>query len=225
LFSDQICSRMNDRSARLRPAWASAQAAVLPPQVDADGPRRKILEAALRLFATQGFHGSSIREIVKLVELQASAVYAHFPSKESVLAELARLGHQAHFHALQSALLDAGADPVDQLAAIVGANAIVHATYPHLAVVVNEEMRALSDELAAPALALRNQSTALALQILDRGLRAGRFSTPGLDVTVAAIGAMAMRIPYWYSPALGYGVEQLADKQVELALRMVGARR
>lgn len=188
-----------------------------------DGTRRRILEAALRLFATEGFHGASIRDIAKLGELQGSAVYAHFPSKEHVLAELARGGHEVHFNALQAALLETGTDPVEQLAAFARANAELHATYPHIGVVVNAEMHALSDELAAPALAIRKQSTALLLQILERGARLGRFSLVGLDVTAAALGAMAMRIPYWYAPDGPLDVGELAAQQAALALRMVGA--
>ena len=197
--------------------------AQLPPGIVADGARRKILEASLRLFATEGFHGASIRDIVRLAELQASAVYAHFPSKEHVLAELARVGHEAHFNALQAALLETGNDPVEQLGAFVRANAVFHASYPYVAMVVNAEMRALSTELSGPALALRKQSTALLVQILERGLKMKRFAFPSLDVAAAALGAMAIRIPYWYSAQGGLGVQELADAQATLGLRMVGA--
>ncbi len=222
---------MSDRSVGTGADRQAALEARLPAELAVDGVRRNILEAALRLFATRGYHGSSIREIVKLAEIQASAVYAYFPSKEHVLAELARAGHEAHFTALQAALLEAGGDPVDQLGAVVRANAIFHVSYPYLGMVVNAEMYALSDELAAPALAIRRQSTALLFQILDRGARLGRFELPAgpaghaRDVTAGALGAMTMRIPYWYSPAGGLTRKELATMQVELALRMVGAKR
>jgi AcrR family transcriptional regulator len=208
-------SCMNDRS---------DVRAVLPPGSSADGTRRRILESALRLFAVQGFHGASMRELAKLVEIQPSALYVHFPSKEHVLAELARVGHEAHHAALRAALLEAGSDPAQQLRSLVAANTRIHATYPHLAIVVNDEMRALSAELAGPALALRKQSLELLLDVLRRGVALGRFSVPRVEIVAAAIGAMGMRIPYWYSPALGIDVEELAAAQAELAARMVGAK-
>jgi AcrR family transcriptional regulator len=206
---------MNDRS---------ATRAALPPSASADGTRRRILESALRLFAVQGFHGSSMRELAKLVEIQPSALYVHFPSKEHVLAELARVGHEAHHAALRAAMLDAGSDPTKQLRVLVAANARIHATYPHLAIVVNDEMSALSAELAGPALALRKQALELLLDILRRGVAMRRFSTSRVEIVAAAIGAMGMRIPYWYSPALGIDVEELAQTQAELAARMLGAK-
>jgi AcrR family transcriptional regulator len=206
---------MNDRS---------AHRAVLPPGSAADGTRRRILESALRLFAVQGFHGSSMRELAKLVEIQPSALYVHFPSKEHVLAELARVGHEAHHAVLRAALLDAGSDPTKQLRALVAANARIHATYPHLAIVVNDEMSALSADLAGPALALRKQSLELLLDIVRRGIAMKRFSAPRVEIVAAAIGAMGMRIPYWYSPEGGIDVEELAQTQADLAARMLGAK-
>lgn len=203
---------MNDRSG------------LLPPGFDAEGTRRRILEGAVRLFAAQGFHGSSMRELAGIVELQASAVYVHFASKEHVLAELVRAGHEAHHRGIRAAMLEAGTDPASQLSALVRVNIRLHATHPQLAIVVNAEMGTLSPELAAPGLALRQQSVALLKDIIDRGIASGHFSTPSVIAAVAAIGAMGLRVPYWYTPQLGIDVEELAEIHVELALRLLGAR-
>jgi AcrR family transcriptional regulator len=205
---------MNDRS--------GAQA-LLPAGAAPAGAREKILEGALRLFAKQGFHASSMRELAKLVEMQPSALYVHFPSKEHLLAELARVGHELHQAALREALLEAGADPVSQIRALVSANARVHARYPLLAIVVNDVMNALKGDLAGPARALRKQSAALLVDVVRRGIAAGVFDVPSLEVVTAAIGAMGLRVPYWHSPD-ALPIEELAAAQAELALRMLGAK-
>lgn len=227
---------MNDRSVvharTLRPSQEAA-APVLPPGLSAEGPRRRILEAALRLFAERGFYGASIRDIVQLASMQASAVYAHFASKEHVLAELARAGHEAHLQVLQASMLECGVDPVEQLRAYVHANARFHLAYPHIAKVVNAEMHALSGDLVAPALAVRGQSAQLLLSILERGAKAKRFVLLGnsddpaafaraLYVTAGAIGAMALRLPYWFPTDGTFDARELANGHVELAVRMVG---
>ena len=85
-------------------------------------------------------------------------------------------------------------------------------------------MGALSPELAAPSIALRKMSLALLVDILRRGVAMGRFTETRLEVVAGAIGAMGMRIPYWYSPEAGLSVDELASAQADLALRMVGAR-
>jgi AcrR family transcriptional regulator len=201
-----------------------SQKVALPPSSVKDGTSRRILEVALKLFATQGFHGTSIRELAKILELQPSALYAHFASKEQVLAELVRVGHETHLEYLRAAMLKVGSDPIIQLEALVRAHATMHATHPLLAVVVNEEMHALPPELAAPGHALREQATALMLEVIDRGVSMGVFSVRHRLATAAAIGAMGLRIPYWFQRATGLDVEALADTHAELALRMLGAR-
>ncbi len=206
---------MNDRSA------SGARRAKLP-DAPLDASARRILEVALRLFAMHGFHGTSMRDLAKALEIQPSALYATFPSKDHLLAELVRIGHEAHLGELRAALLAAGSDPRDQLRALVRANARFHATYPHLALVVNDELHALPEPLAAPGLTLRRPSLALVAEIMVRGMEKKRFAVIEPSVTIAAIGAMSLRIPYWYRES-ELPIDALADAQAELALRLVGA--
>lgn len=208
---------VNDRSDRIH----DARRAKLP-ALALDATARRILEAALRMFAMHGYHGTSMRDLAKVIEIQPSALYNSFPSKGHLLAELVRIGHEFHLSSLRAALLASGGDPVDQLRAVVRANAIVHATYPHLAVVVNDELHAVPAELAAAGLSLRGQSVALLTDIVERGIAMKRFAVPDVTVAIGAIGAMSLRIPYWYRPG-GLSVDALADAQAELALRIVGA--
>ncbi len=208
--------------ARAFPSSVAGKKALLPPEVGGGGPRRRILEVALHLFASRGFHGSSTRDLASALEMQPSALYAHFASKHQVLAELVRIGHEVHLEKVRSALFGAGTDPVEQMRALVRAHARMHATFPHLTVVVNEEMFALPPELASPGVVLRGQSTALFVEVIQRGVEMGRFSAPHPMTVAAAIGAMGLRIPYWYEPSPELGVERLADLQAELALRMLG---
>lgn len=210
---------MRTREARLR-----TEKARLPPEAMLEGTRRRILEVALQLFASEGYHATSIRDIAAVVELRPSALYAHFPSKEHVLAELARVGYEAHARILRETVNLAPDDPIAQFRALVRAHTIVHATYPHLAIIVHEEMRALTKELAAPALALRAQSSAFLLEIMEAGITKGYFSPPDRMGTAAAIAAMGVRIPYWFETTDQFDVEALADVHIELSLRMMGAK-
>ncbi|MDI1452034.1 TetR family transcriptional regulator [Polyangium sp. 6x1] len=208
------------RASRLRAVTATLPASSVP-----DGTRRRILEVALRLFASEGFHGTSVRDMAKELELQPSALYAHFSSKDHVLAELVRVGHEVHAASLRAALADADEDPIEQVCKLVRAHTLVHATYPHLAVVVNEEIYALTAELAAPALAIRAQSLSLVQTVLERGVVMGRFSMPDKAATAAALSAIGVRIPYWYEPSEALSLDALADVHVELSLRMLRAYR
>jgi AcrR family transcriptional regulator len=187
------------------------------------GTAGQILEVALALFARHGFHGTSIRDIGKALGLKPANLYDHYASKEHVLAELVRLGHDEHLRALRTALVAAGGAPADQLRALVMAHVRTHAEYAMLAVVANNELHALSRELAAPAMALRQQSEALLRDVIERGVAARVFSPPDALLTAAAIGGMGLRVAHWYRPDLP--IDHLTSTYAELALRMVGASR
>ncbi|HEY1077552.1 MAG TPA: TetR/AcrR family transcriptional regulator [Fontimonas sp.] len=198
---------------------------VLPPGAALEGSRGVILTESLRLFAEHGYGGTSIRDIAKLVGIQAASVYSHFPSKAHVLAELVKLGHEEHHHRMRAAVLEAGAEPQAQLIALVHAHVAAHAEYPMLAVVSNAEMHALPETFAAPILAVRNQSERLLHDVIERGIRLGVFAVPDAQLAMLAIGAMGLRVAHWYSGDFGKTPDQVADIFAEFACRLVGAKR
>jgi AcrR family transcriptional regulator len=193
----------------------------LPEAVTPAGTRGEILRAALILFAGTGFHGTSIRDIAAKVGITSASLYAHYPAKEQILAELVRLGHEELLDRLRTALADAGPEPAAQLAALVRAQVLVHTEFPLLAVVANNELHALSPELAGPALALREQAQQLLLTVLRRGRRAKVFDVSDVVLAGTAIGGMGLRVANWYGPDQPYRPERVADAYAEFALRIV----
>jgi AcrR family transcriptional regulator len=211
------------KQARVRRVRSGVPA--LPPRAAADGTRGRILLAGLGLFAEHGFHGTSIRDIAAQAAVQPASLYAHFPSKEAILAELVLAGHEEHHTRLATALLHSGADPRDRLAALVRAHVQAHTDYPMLAVVANNEMHALSPAAAAPATAVRRRSEALLMEVLAMGRQQGAFDLIHIEATAAAIGGMGIRVANWYpAPEAGLNPAQLGEIYASLALRMAGAR-
>ncbi|MEU0303457.1 TetR/AcrR family transcriptional regulator [Streptomyces sp. NPDC006175] len=54
-----------------------------------DARRRQILAGAARCFAGNGFHGTSMQDVLKEVGLSAGAVYRYFAGKEDLIAAIA----------------------------------------------------------------------------------------------------------------------------------------
>lgn len=185
----------------------------LPPGVLLEGTRGRILREALRLFAERGFHGTSIRDLAEACGVRSATLYAHFPAKENVLAELVHLGHAAHHARLVSAR---GDGPVGRLRAVVREHVLAHAEYPLLATVANNELHALSDELAAPTLLLRADGRQLLIDLLQE------FDVADPFLAMTAISGMGMRVAAWYTPALPYTPEEIADAYADMALRIAG---
>lgn len=185
------------------------------------GTRRRVYEAALVLFAQRGYHGVSVREIAAEVGVRASSVYAHVPSKQHLLTDLVRLGHEEHRDRLHRALLDAGSDPGDQIKALARAHVFLHATFPLLARVCNRELGSIAEEHRADVMAVRVDAERLFLQVIDRGRQLGAFRPESAVLAVAAIGAMGIRVAEWWHPDLGLPAEMVADAYAEFALRML----
>lgn len=195
----------------------------LPEGVTPPGTRGRILRAALRLFSEYGFHGSSIRQVAAEVGINPATLYAHYPSKEHILAELVLVGHQELDRRLRAALASAPPSPALRLAALVREHALIHCDYPLLAVVANTELHALTAEAAAPALQLRAGCRSMLADILTAGAASGEFELIEPDLTAIAIGGLGLQVAHWFAPGGPVTPDQVADAYAHFALRMAGA--
>lgn len=202
-------------------AEALAAAGLLPPGLDLTPAKRKLYEVALELFGQEGFHAVSIRDIATALGQQPSAIYFHVSSKQDLLYELALIGHRSHLEAIRDALLDAGSDPRDQLRATVTAHVRVHLDYPSMARLTNRELRALTPEQYAAVLAIRSQAEQVTIDVIERGVRMGVFSSTDAFLDAKAIGAMGVRLPEWWTPESPRTKEQILEKYVANALKLV----
>ena len=55
---------------------------------DPEGTKSRILDAALEVFSTKGYHDTSVDEIVERSETSKGSVYFHFPNKQSLFLAL-----------------------------------------------------------------------------------------------------------------------------------------
>lgn len=201
---------------------AAVTGPVLPPRAQAVGTLRRLYETALLLFGRHGFHAVSVRDLTREVGLQASALYAHVPSKQHLLGDLIRLGHEEHRDQLRAALLEASADPAEQIAALTRAHVRVHATYPLLTRVCNRELAWVPEEQREAILTIRVDAERFFLDVIDRGQRLAAFRPVDPTLAVAAIGAMGIRVAEWWSVDAGYQVDEVADTYADFAVRLLG---
>ena len=194
---------------------------LLPPRVLATGTLRRLYEVALNEFGARGFHAVSVRDLTQALGLGASSLYAHVASKQDLLADLIRLGHEEHRDQLRLALLDAGSQPQEQIRALTRAHVHVHATYPLLTRVCNRELAALRDDARAEVLTIRLDAERMFLDVIERGQRLGAFPVRDPMLAVAAIGAMGIRVAEWWSPELEITADEVADAYAEFAVKLL----
>jgi AcrR family transcriptional regulator len=204
----------------------NAEDTLLPPSNSAPrGSRDLILACALRLFAERGYGSTSVRDIASASQVQPATLYAHFPSKEHVLAELIHIGHEEHYVRVRAALLSCSPDPKQQIAALVRAHVGMHVAYPTLTVVANAELHVLSGAFAQGSIALRKQAEQTFFDVIQRGIAKGVFHVPHPWLAMAAIAGAGLRVAHWYTPDFELSPEQTAEVYVELAWRILGVRK
>lgn len=188
-----------------------------------DAARSRLIEAARESFAEKGFHGTTTRDIAAAAHMSPAAVYVHHRTKESLLFEISRQGHEAILRVVREAL-EGVVDPTEQLHALARAFARRHAAAHTTARVVNYELAALSQEHRAVVEELRHQIEDEVRTVLRAGIAAGQFDCPNVHLTTSAILGLGVDIARWYRDDLRWSPDEIADHQAQMALRMVNAR-
>ena len=76
--------------------------------------REKLLDAAVDLFAANGFRGTSIRDIARLTGMTIPNIYYHFGSKEGLLIAILERATRQIVHGLGQVVARSDLDPLDR---------------------------------------------------------------------------------------------------------------
>jgi AcrR family transcriptional regulator len=182
---------------------------------------RALLVSAVLCFSRKGFHATTTRDITAAVALSPGALYVHFPSKEDVLFEIVRTGHERALDAMRSEPDDG--DPTDYVRRLVARHVAWHARHHTVARVCQYELAALSADHHAVVLDLRQRFSALLRSAVTRGARVGAFDVPDVNRAVRAMLSLGVDLVRWYRLDGDDSPEDLGDFYADLALRMIGA--
>ena len=137
-----------------------------------DRRREEIVAAALRCFAREGFHRTTMQDIVAESGLSPGALYRYFAAKDELIAAIA-----ARHHAAELALLSDAAERDDVREAL---GDLVRAFLTRLSDPAEQEWRRVTVQLWGEAL---------------RNPRVMRVVREGLDEPLAALAKLLRRIP------------------------------
>jgi AcrR family transcriptional regulator len=185
---------------------------------DRAGVQRRLLDAAVGLFAEKGFDATSVQEIVERAAVTKGAMYHYFKSKDDLL--------YAIYHGLISQqladldrILAAGGPPGAAIRAII--IDLVETTTARLAeaAVFSREMHKLADEPMAALRAQRRRYHEALRDVVARGQADGAFASVASAETVTLIVfGIVNQLPQWYRPDGPKSPRQLADEIADFVL-------
>ena len=180
----------------------------------------RIMLAAADAFAQRGFHATTTRDIASRAGLSPAGVYVHFASKEVLLFELSRRGHERARDLLVEAAA-AAANPTEALRAIIGGFSRWHAEHYELGRIVQFEFRHLRQEHRDAVLGLRKEIDQVVAGVLRDGVDTGEFAVTDVPATALALLSMAIDVARWYTPDVRRTPAAIEATYGELAVRLV----
>lgn len=161
---------------------------------DITGPR--VRDAALRLFARQGYAAVSMRQIAGEVGVQAGALYNYTPDKQSLLFDLMK----THMDQLLAAWSAEPAAPgaMAALERFTRFHIRFHSERPEAVFVSYMELRNLSPGNFAVIEELRRAYETQLEDILRQGIAEGVFDVPDPRIASMAVIAMLTGVNTWF---------------------------
>ena len=194
------------------------------PGATAEVTRRRVMDAAVQLFAQRGYAATGVRELAAQAGLTGPALYHYVGTKEDLLVAIMRSTTEPLLLAGRSAVADQR-EPAAQLAILVELHVWVHATRPQATLVADTELRALSPARRKEIVSLRDRYQALWRSVVRAGVEAGSFEVADERIATIALLELCTGVTHWYRPGGRMRLDELCATHADLALATVRARR
>jgi len=185
--------------------------------------RERIMEAATKLFAAQGFHGTSVDAIAAALGVTKPFVYYHFKDKAQILTAICRRGAELTLGAIKAAETSPGT-AAERLAFFCRSMAEIVIDHSHFLAVYNREIQTLSDSDRRSIARIRTEIDRRVVALLEEGRSSGEFDVIDLAVTAVSITMMLSNLWIWYRENRTGARPHVIETVTQLSLRMVGAK-
>jgi AcrR family transcriptional regulator len=179
--------------------------------------RERLVEAATRLFAERGYHGTGVADLGRAVGLGRGALYHHMRSKEDLLAEIS-IRHVREMVAAGEEILASELTPPEKLRALSRRLMRTIAENLDEVTVFFHEVNNLSGAAKDEVIQRRDRFEAIWRTILDEGVEQGCFRAGGGLLTKGLLG-MHNYSYVWIDPEGSLTPEEIADIFCDTLLR------
>lgn len=179
-----------------------------PPSIDA--PRETILMASARLFAEQGYEGTSLQDIASAVKFTKAGLYHYFASKQDIFDQII-LKLLADMRARVEEQVAAQTTPADRLYAFMQAHAAFLTENLAEFRTMFGARGGVGQAYTPDQIAAREAYAGVLLQILREGQATGAFVLDDVAIPAQGILGMLNGMSRWYRPAGPGTASDIAD--------------
>jgi AcrR family transcriptional regulator len=182
------------------------------PAVQRKSRRGEILQCFTEMVAERGYDEVSIRDIAEALGISKGTILHHFGSKGALLEQIhseymrRRLAEAAEFLAEYE-------DPVDQLQLVVYQLMLSQQDDRAATVAFSREIvRSAEEEVMAEVRAMRDEYSALVIDVIRRGVQSGAFKQVDPQLTALQVFGMCNWSWTWFTPAGRWPASKIADE-------------
>ena len=182
------------------------------------GARERILDAAVALFAEQGYDATSVTQVIERAGLTKGGFYHHFASKDELLYEVYGdlITRQL---ASMDQILARGLTRTETLRLLIEDLVVSTAGSAQQAVVFWRELHHLADEHTAVYRKARRRYHDAVRKLIADGQKAREFGTAASAETVTfTIFGVINELPLWYRPTGRQRPAQIAEELADFVL-------
>ncbi len=181
--------------------------------------RERIMAAAVDTFYEQGFGNSTLDQVAEHLGMTKPFIYAHFHSKNELLAAICAQGISVSLQAINRALASGGSSH-DRLTAFAQDFMLaVLASQKHIAIYTREEKN-LEDADRETIKNMRREFDHKLTGLLDQGVASGEFDIAETPLAALAIGGVASWASVWFRPGGRLPAQEIAKHMADLMLSM-----
>jgi AcrR family transcriptional regulator len=181
----------------------------------------EIRDAALRLFATNGYQATTMADIAEAIGIRAPSIYNHVGSKHELLREIIL----ATLEALSAGLREAVAStesPVLRLRRAFEAHVRFHARHKFEALVGTRETRNLEPAALSEVIGRSAAYERGFRDLIRAGIESGDFNVASAHLASCSLLDMGIGVCAWYEQDKSTGEDALVFNYGEWALRLLG---
>lgn len=194
--------------------WRAYDAPTLP----------RVLDAALRRFAEQGYHGTSVRDLAADSGLSVPGIYHHYRSKQEILLALMMAVMDELLERSEAALASAPDDPSARFDALVESLLRFHMVRRRQAFVGSSEIRSLAPENRQRYIERRDEQQRMLDRAVVAGAESGVFGSPYPLDAARAVASLCVGVASWYREDGPLAPDELVRRHLVLARDLVRAR-